>query len=304
MAKFKVVCGLLCVLLGLGCEKRAREESGYSASPPREKKEPKSSPGALVETRQLKLENQSTLELKLEFAGGYLEFEPDTTGLLADLRFEFEHEDNRPEIIYDSTSSRPMLKIRSDERHHENVSLDEWRGMRWQLKISPRVALDFRLEAGAINGWFDFSGLKVENIKLEVGAGELDLAFNKPNPVQPRISISAGAAATTASGLCNANFSTLEFHSGAGKSDLTFDGVYQSTGEVDLKYGVGLNTIFLAKDLGVRVRKSGSFLAPVSLHGFAKEGEIYYSKNYEQARGRLDFNIEMGVGHTTVKWLD
>jgi len=40
------------------------------------------------------------------------------------------------------------------------------------------------------------------------------------------------------------------------------------------------------------------------VHGFDKEGDLYYSKNYEQASGRLDFDIEMGVGHTTVKWLD
>jgi hypothetical protein len=291
-------------VLWLGCERRAREEGELSAPRPRPQKERQSSAGALVETRQFKFDDQSALNLDLEYHGGYLDFEPDTTGLLADLRFEFENEENRPEIIYDSTSSRPSLKIRSYDRHRENFSMSELRDTRWRIKISPEVVLDFRLQAGAIDGRLNFSGLRVENLRLEMGAGELDFAFDKPNPERPRISINAGAAATTASGLCNANFTTFEFHGGAGKSDLFFDGVYEGEGRVDLKYGVGLNTVLLAKDLGARIRKSGSFLAPMSVHGFDREGDIYYSKNYEQARGRLDFDIEMGVGHTTVKWLD
>jgi len=299
-----VSCGLLSVLLLLACEKRGREQREPAATSTPGKKERKLSEAAMVESRQIAFAGQTSLYLKLEYVSGELDFQADTSGALVDLRFEFEREEDRPEIIYDSTSTLPALKIRSARRDHENISFNDLRGTCWRIKVSPRVVLDFQLEAGAMEGSLDFTSLKLDNLMLEVGAGELDLAFEKPNSERPRISINAGAAATTARGLCNANFKAFEFHGGAGKSDLTFDGDYAGDGHVELKYGVGLNTVFLPRNLGAKIRKSGSFLAPMSVHGFDKEGDLYYSKNYEQASGRLDFDIEMGVGHTTVKWLD
>lgn len=303
MARCEVFCWVLCAALWLGCEQRSRED-GTAAARAHDKRTRKPSSRTIVETRRLPLTNQTALRLDLEYAGGYLDVFADTSGLLADLRFEFEQEENRPEIIFDSTSTRPTLSIQSYRSHRDNTSFNELRDTRWLLGISPQVVLDFRLEAGAFNGRLDFSGLRVDNISIQVGAGELDLAFDKPNPERSRIDISAGAASTTATGLAYANFSSFEFQGGAGKSTLIFDGDYAGEGEVRLKYGVGLNTVFLAPDLGVKIRKEGSFLAPMSLHGFDKDGEMYYSKNYAQAQGRLEFEIKMGVGHTTVKWLD
>ncbi len=304
MVKFNFLCWLLCAALGLGCERRGREERQPSAARTRDKNERKTSSRALVETQQIKLGKYSALYLKVEYLGGALDIEADTSGALADLRFEFENEEDRPEIVFDSTSTSASLKIHSFDRHREHVSLGVLRESRWHLKISPQVTLDCQLEAGAVESRLNFSGLKLENLSIEIGAGELDLIFDQPNVERPRLSINAGAASTVARGLCHANFSTFEFHGGAGKSHLNFDGAYEGEGRVDLKYGVGLNTVLLAKDLGVKIHKSGSFLAPMSLHGFEKDGETYYSKNYDQAHGRLEFDIEMGVGHTTVRWLD
>ena len=304
MAKSGWMCWLLCAALAWGCEKRAREEGDSFAGRAREKRARRAAAGALVESRHIKLEGQSSLYLKLEYAAGYLDLEPDTAGALAEVRLEFETEEDRPEILFDSTSAHPSLKIRSNDRRREGVSISGLRENQWRLKISPLVALDLQLEAGAVHSRLDFSGMKLENLSVEIGAGELDFMFDRPNAERPRLRINAGAAATTGRGLCNANFSTFEFKGGAGKSDLTFDGPYAGEGRVDLQYGVGLNTVFLAQGLGVKIRKFGSFLAPMSLHGFEKAGEVYYSTNFEQAQGRLEFDIKMGVGHTTVKWLD
>jgi len=178
------------------------------------------------------------------------------------------------------------------------------RANRWRVKVSRQVALECEIDAGAVDAWLDFSGLKLEDLNVNVGAGEMALEFRERNPAKPRIRLNAGAATVTASGLCNANFETFKFNGGAGKSELFFDGDYEGEGRVELKFGVGLNTIRLAQNLGVKIRKSGSFLAPMSLRGFDKEGNYYFSPNYERATSRLDFEIEMGVGHTSIRWIE
>jgi hypothetical protein len=62
-----------------------------------------------------------------------------------------------------------------------------------------------------IHGKFDFTGLKAADLNINVGAGELRLDFREPNAEQADIRINSGAATTTATGLCNANFRRLDF---------------------------------------------------------------------------------------------
>jgi hypothetical protein len=157
---------------------------------------------------------------------------------------------------------------------------------------------------GALEGDFDFTGLKVADLDVNVGAGELHLAFREPNSERPDIRINSGAAETKAKGLCNANFRRIEFNGGVGASNLSFDGEWKSEARVDMNLGVGKNTILLARHIGAKVHPAGSFLSPISLHGFDKRDGMRYSENYDQATGHLDFDIKMGVGHTSIDWIE
>ncbi len=292
-----------CLLVFMNCRERP-QESRETSAPRREHRERHAAVSALNETRQIPFSGQTALVLEVEYTGGYLDLEADTSGALADLLLDYDNEELRPEISFDSSSDTPVLKIRSPHDRRENMSLDDLRNNRWKIKVSRQVLLTCEIEAGAVDAWLNFSGLQLEGLDLNVGAGEMELEFRERNPAKPRMRLNAGAAAVTASGLCNANFESFKFNGGAGKSELFFDGDYEGEGRVELKFGVGLNTVRLAKNLGARIRKSGSFLAPMSIRGFDKDGDYYYSPNYERAANRLDFEIEMGVGHTSIKWIE
>ena len=285
------------------CRERPREPQTQSEQR-RGHRERHASASNLQLAQQITFAGQTALLLDIEYTGGYLDFEADTSGALASLELTYDNAHLCPEITFDSTSATPVLKIRTPHDRRENLSLDDLRSNRWRIKVSRKVALECEIEAGAVDAWLDFSGLQLEDLNINVGAGEMELEFREHNTAKPRIRLNAGAATVTASGLCNANFETFRFNGGVGKSELFFDGDYQGEGRVELKFGVGLNTIRLAQDLGVKIRKSGSFLAPISLRGFDKEGSYYFSPNYERATNRLDFEIEMGVGHTSIKWME
>lgn len=299
MLKYVKFSLVLCALVLAGCDERPSERRAL-----REERDRRESKGDLVETRQIQLGNAASLRLDIEYNGGYLTIERETTGLLADLKLEFDREENRPYIDYDSSSSAPTLRIRSPRQRDGDLTFKRFRDNDWRIKLSPQIPIDFRIDAGAIDGQFDMTALKVADLNLNVGAGELNLEFLEPNSERPSLSINSGAAEMKAKGLCNANFRRLDFNGGVGTSRLSFDGEWKNDGRVDMNLGVGKNTILLARHLGAKVHPSGSFLSPISLHGFRKRGGVHYSENYDEATGRLDFDIKMGVGHTSVNWLD
>jgi hypothetical protein len=287
---------VLCAFLLPGCDDRPEEH--------RAGRERRFNKSARVVAQQIPISGETSLRLDIEYTGGYLELEREATGLLADVRLEFDDEENRPTIDYDSSSSFPTLRIHSPKKRDHEVSLRKFRDNNWRIKLSPEIPVDINIDGGAIDGWLDLTALKMADLHINVGAGDLRLEFREPNSEQPRITINSGAAETDAIGLCHANFRSLEFNGGVGKSRLSFDGEWKNESRVDLNFGVGASTVLLPRHVGAKVRESGSFLSPISMRGFYKRGDVHYSENYDEAAGHLDFDIKMGVGHTSIRWMD
>lgn len=293
---------LLSALLVVACRERPADRD-RDADRRRESRASRAASENLVIRQTIALTNQTGLRLDLEYAAGRLDVEPASSGTLAELDLIYSSEEHRPTIDFDSASTSPTLWIHSPKRRHDNVDLDRLRDNHWRLKLSPQIPITFDIEGGAFDAVLDFSGLKVADLNLDVGAGELDIAFSEPNSETPDLRINSGAASVEARGLCYANFRSFIFNGGAGRSNLSFDGDYEGEGEVEMNFGVGVNSVELNRALGVRIRKEGSFLAPISLRDFVKQGDTYYSEDYETAKGKLDFFIKMGVGHTSIRWI-
>lgn len=258
----------------------------------------------MVIRQQIDFSGESSLRLEIDYAGGLLELEQDTTGRLADLELTFDREDDRPIIEYHHSLNPPTLKIRTPKHGNRSYTLEELRDNRWRIRLNPSLPIGFDIDAGAVLGSLDFTNLRVADLDLDIGAGKMDIAFGQINPERPHIRIHAGAATIIASGLCNSNFRSLSLESGAGKADLAFDGECNHRGEVDLDIGVGATIVRLSRQLSVKIRNEGSLLSSMSLHGFNKRGQTYYSENYTKASARLDFEIETGVGQTSIEWMD
>jgi hypothetical protein len=302
MLKITKLAYILCLLVLSSCDDRPSERRARSFSDNGKKESRRA--GALSASRQIQFTNQTALHLDIEYNGGYLTIERDDSGLLVDIKLNFDDEENRPYIDFDSSSSSPTLRIKSPRQHEHDLSFNKFRDNDWRIKLSTKVPIDFRITGGALDGDFDFTGLRVADLDVNVGAGELYLDFREPNSERPDIRLNSGAAETKAKGLCNANFRRLEFNGGVGASNLTFDGEWKNDGRVDMNLGVGKNTILLARHIGAKVHPAGSFLSPISLRGFDKRDGMRYSENYDEAAGHLDFDIKMGVGHTSIDWLD
>jgi len=167
MRKFLPIAFILCPLLLASCDDRPSENRASSFAE-RDKRESK---GAFSESRQIQLTNQTALRLDVEYNGGHLTIERDEAGLLADIKLEFDREENRPDIDFDSSSSSPTLRIRSPRQHEHSVSFDQLRDNGWRIKLSPKIPIDFHINGGVGASKLSFDGEWKNDARVDMNLG-------------------------------------------------------------------------------------------------------------------------------------
>ena len=168
---------------------------------------------------------------------------------------------------------------------------------KWDLKLGD-TPMDLTIESGAYNGTFEFGGLSLSNLTIKDGAANVKLAFSEPNPVEmSTFRYETGASDVKMSGLANANFSILDFSSGAGDYTLDFSGELQR--DASIKISSGLSNIIVVVpenvnaiatvDSGVSNVNAGS--------SWSQNGGVYKQKGEGPT---LTFVIDVGAGNVTL----
>ena len=158
--------------------------------------------------------------------------------------------------------------------------------------------MDLTIESGAYDGTFEFGGLALNNLAIKDGAANVVLAFSDPNLVEmSTFKYETGASNVKMSGLANANFSILDFSSGAGDYTLDFSGELQR--DASIKISSGLSNIVVVVPEGVdAVVTVDSGASNVSAGpGWSQNGNIYKQKGEGPT---LTFVIEIGAGNVTL----
>jgi hypothetical protein len=88
---------------------------------------------------------------------------------------------------------------------------------------------------------------------------------------------------------------------------LDFRGELKHRAYVDIDVGLGSLTILLPENLGVRIKKEGSFLSTFSIDAdnFEEvESKAYESENFGKTEGELILDIEIGLGSVEIEYID
>jgi len=168
---------------------------------------------------------------------------------------------------------------------------------KWDLKLGD-TPMDLTIESGAYDGTFEFGGLSLNNLAIKDGAANVELAFSDPNLVEmSTFKYETGASDVKMSGLANANFSIMDFSSGAGDYTLDFSGKLQR--DASVKISSGLSNLIVVVPEGVdAVVTLDSGASNVSAGSdWTKNGNIYRQKGEGPT---LTFVIEMGAGNVTL----
>ncbi len=174
----------------------------------------------------------------------------------------------------------------------------------WYLHFTDAIPISFNLELGAGKGDFDCSGLQVKNFILSTGASSVVLRFREPNKsLIENMKIETGLSKFVGESLGNANFRHFQFSGGVGSYTLDFAGELRHEADVKVEVGLGSVTILIPRDIGARVQCEESWISKVDVDRDFEEmtdGQ-YISDNYNTAPGRMNINVESGIGHVKIR---
>lgn len=167
----------------------------------------------------------------------------------------------------------------------------------WDLKLGD-TPMDLTIESGAYNGTFELGGLSLTNLTVQDGAANVELSFSELNQVEmSTLRYETGASDVQLSGLANANFSILDFSSGAGDYKLDFSGELQRDASVKISSGLSNITIVVPEGVHAVVTVDSGASNVNTGSGWSRNGNVY---EQDGEGPTLTFVIEIGAGNVTL----
>lgn len=258
-------------------------------------------PALLSESREVSSEQRLVVDLGFAFGG--LTVSPAQGNSLYRLDLSYDRRLLAPDIHYEILDGYGRLKLNMPELKKIPHELGRKRTIRLDFQVTTAVPVEMALKAGLSDAKIDLTGVKLEELELKAGLGEVVLAFYQPNQLECRdINIKAGLGEFKSIGLGNANFRHLEFSGGMGEASLDFTGQWQQDAEAEIKLGMGSVSIILPSELGVEIDAEERFLSSLHLDSFSKQGRSYLSDNYERSKRKLHIRLQAGIGSIKVRW--
>jgi hypothetical protein len=172
-----------------------------------------------------------------------------------------------------------------------------------ELTLGRDVPMDLDLEFGAVRAEVDLGGLQMTELKVTTGASESRIDISEPNPVgMGSAQFEVGAADFHVRNLGNLNAERISVDAGVGNIVLEFRGQWQRDALVSVDMGLGALTLRFPEGLGVRVERD-TFLTSFDSEGLRKEGDSYYSVDWEEAEHRVTVSVDAAFGSIDVVWV-
>lgn len=225
---------------------------------------------------------------------------------------EFSFLEEPPRIEYRTEGDEGKLRLHFGESvnqkgngNSKDIDFDEFKDWVCRLAFTDRVplSLDFELEIAKAD--WDLGGFQISELEIASAVSDLRIDFSKPNPIRMEdMDIESGVGEMTLQRIGNANLESLDFEGGLGEYTFYFDGKMTGNMSADLEIGMGQLTVYLPRDIGVRIRMNDSFLTSISVNDMRKNGDYYTNDLWNSDRPQLDIRVEAGVSKVEVEWLD
>jgi hypothetical protein len=136
--------------------------------------------------------------------------------------------------------------------------------------------------------------IAAEEKRLHIGTTHAawDLHFADAVPLDLAVQMGVGQSQLRVGKL---SLTHLDVRIGAGEMQLDLTGDRKMNLSAEIQGGVGSATIYLPKDVGVKVHASGG-IGAVSTHGMAKDDDDYVNSAYGKTPATITLDIQGGVG--------
>lgn len=250
-------------------------------------------------TSSRQVQDQEPMDVSVRYGAGTLEIAPAESPFLYRAEFRYDGESFEPVVEFDQEDRRLRFGIEGRGRPRSTES-----GSAAKLHLTREVPMDLDLEFGAGKAEIDLTGMALERLELSTGASQTSVNFGAPNPVQAsEITIEAGAAELTVTGLGNTRAERITFRGGLGETVLDFGGEWTRSVQAKVEMGIGSLTLSIPREVGVRLARR-SFLASFDSAGLERRNDGYYSTTWNDATTRLDMDVSAAIGSIEIVWID
>ena len=253
-------------------------------------------PGPLVTTPitvSLPEDTSKPVDLSLAFGAGTLKLHPGATSALASGTASYNISDFKPVVTVNGSTFR----IEQGNWHLTGIpDLSNIKNT-WDISLAAQP-INLNIEAGAYHAEYAFGGLALANLTIKDGASDVKMDFASPNLTQMSLlNYETGASNVSLTGLGNANFTSLLFHSGAGNFTLDFTGNLKRDGSVDIETGVSNTTLVIPSGIPVQLTVDGGLSNITYDSGWTKNTNLYTQPGNGP---QLTIVVHMGAGNLTL----
>lgn len=243
-----------------------------------------------------------TMEIDGDLGAGTFKITTDNITELAMFDIEYDDRVVRYDVDYYEKGERGILTFESDRRGDISAKSEE---NNWNIVLSNKYESILNLDIGACDAKFDFGGLPLRELNIDMGAASGRIEFSKPNPIRmDQFKMDAGASSLNMSMIGNANFDRFEFNGGVGSFDLDFRGKYEGESEISIEIGLGTAEIILPAGVPIRIESGESiWLSSVDIHGEPPmniEDDEFESEDFEKSKTRIILHLIIGLGSADV----
>lgn len=233
------------------------------------------------------------VNLKLSFGAGELKLTSGASDLV-DGTATYNYQEFEP--IITTEEGNVEIKI-SSENFNAFPSFDDNLVNIWDFKLGNQP-MNLTIDSGAYQGTFEFGGLSLTNLDISDGAADVNVTFSESNKVEmTQFNYSTGASNVKLEGLANANFSILDFSSGAGDYTLDFSGELQRDATVTISSGLSNVIVVIPEGVNAIVTVEGGALNVNANSNWNQKGNVYEQSG---AGPTLTILVDMGAGNLTL----
>ena len=241
----------------------------------------------------LPADTANPVNLSLAFGAGTLKIHPGSSSALASGTATYNIADFKPAVNVNGST----VRIEQGNWHLTGIpDLSKIKNA-WDLSLSEQP-LNLSIEAGAYHAEYQLGGLALTNLTVKDGASDVKMNFASPNLNEMSLlSYETGASNVSLTGLGNANFANLLFHSGAGNFTLDFTGGLKRDGSVNIETGVSNTTLVIPSGIPVELTVDGGLSNVTYDSGWSKSTNLYTQNG---SGPQLTIVVHMGAGNLTI----
>ena len=257
---------------------------------------------SLTVTTSQKLEDTDEKRVSIEFSAGRLTIRPIDEGLLYRLKLRYNEDYFEP--VIDLSGNRLHLGVERIRKGFRGIF--NWNssgeGNEFDLELTREVPMDLHVSFGAGSAELDLGGLALTGLEFNTGASESRIKVSAPNREQiSKAQFNIGAADFQLEQRGSLNAEDIEINAGVGSLELSLDGSWQRDAVISIDMGIGSLELHVPEDLGFQLRKNSFLTSLNGMRNLVKEGNVYYSLNWDEADRNVTVDLDGALGSVTVR---